>query len=133
MFDWNDLRYFLAVASGGSTLAASRTLRVSQTTVARRIAALEQALGFPLFEKRQAGYALTPAGEELLARAGQVESARQRLLPNPTSAAWAGRVNRHPVKNHQPEGNFIPLDPLLGARLLGRAASPEDFLPGKIL
>ena len=75
MFDWNDLRYFLAVASGGSTLAASRTLRVSQTTVARRIAALERALGFPLFEKRQAGYALTPAGEELLARAGQVESA----------------------------------------------------------
>ena len=75
MFDWNDLRYFLAVAKGGSTLAAGRTLRVSQTTVARRIAALEQAIGFPLFEKRQAGYALTPAGEELLARAGEVESA----------------------------------------------------------
>ena len=75
MFDWNDLRYFLAVAKGGSTLAAGRSLRVSQTTVARRIAALEQAIGFPLFEKRQAGYALTPAGEELLAQAGDVESA----------------------------------------------------------
>jgi DNA-binding transcriptional LysR family regulator len=74
MFDWNDLRYFLAVASGGSTLAASRALRVSQTTVARRIAALEQAIGFPLFEKRQAGYVLTPTGEELLAKAKQVES-----------------------------------------------------------
>ena len=75
MFDWNDLRYFLAVAKGKSTLAASRALRVSQTTVARRIAALEQAIGFPLFEKRQAGYALTPAGEELLASAGAVEAA----------------------------------------------------------
>ncbi|MEO5611669.1 MAG: LysR family transcriptional regulator, partial [Sphingomicrobium sp.] len=32
MLDWNDLRYFLAVARGGSTLAASRALRVSQTT-----------------------------------------------------------------------------------------------------
>lgn len=71
--DWNDLRYFLAVAREGSTLAAGRALRVSQTTVARRIAALEAALGFPLFEKRQAGYALTPAGEALLDRAEQVE------------------------------------------------------------
>ena len=73
MLDWNDLRYFLAVARGGSTLAASRTLRTSQTTVARRIAALEQALGVTLFEKRQAGYALTPAGEDLLPRAEQVQ------------------------------------------------------------
>ena len=75
MLDWNDLRYFLAVARDGSTLAAARTLRTSQTTVARRIAALESALGVPLFEKRQAGYAVTPAGEELVARAEQVERA----------------------------------------------------------
>jgi DNA-binding transcriptional LysR family regulator len=75
MLDWNDLRYFLAVARDGSTLAAARSLRVSQTTVARRIAALEQALGLPLFDKRQAGYTLTPAGDQLLERAGQVERA----------------------------------------------------------
>ena len=75
MLDWNDLRYFLGVADHGSTLAAGRALRVSQTTVARRIAALEQAIGFPLFEKRQAGYTLTPAGEALLERARQVGSA----------------------------------------------------------
>src|SRR6188472_2938677 len=75
MLDWNDLRYFLAVARDGSTLAAGRALRVSQTTVARRIAALEEALGFPLFEKRQAGYALTPAGQDLLKRAEGVETA----------------------------------------------------------
>src|SRR4029453_9754449 len=72
MLDWNDLKYFLSVADQGSTLAAGRSLRVSQTTVARRIAALEEAIGFPLFEKRQAGYTLTPAGEELLERARQV-------------------------------------------------------------
>jgi DNA-binding transcriptional LysR family regulator len=74
MLDWNDLRYFLAVARDGSTLAAGRALRVSQTTVARRIAALEEAIGFPVFEKRQSGYALTPAGQELLQRAQQVET-----------------------------------------------------------
>ncbi len=75
MLDWNDLRYFLAVARGGSTLAAGRSLRVSQTTVARRVAALEESLGIPLFERRQAGYSPTPAGQELLARAEQVEHA----------------------------------------------------------
>jgi DNA-binding transcriptional LysR family regulator len=77
MLDWNDLRYFLAVADHGSTLAAGKALRVSQTTVARRIAALEESLGLPLFEKRQAGYALTPAGEELIDRARQVEAATE--------------------------------------------------------
>jgi DNA-binding transcriptional LysR family regulator len=75
MLDWNDLRYFLSVADHGSTLAAGRALRVSQTTVARRIAALEDAIGLPLFEKRQAGYVLTPAGDDLLGRARQVETA----------------------------------------------------------
>src|SRR4051812_23529413 len=74
MLDWNDLRFFLAVARDGSTLAAGRSLRVSQTTVARRTAALEEAVGFPLFDKRQAGYTLTPAGEQLLERAEQVEA-----------------------------------------------------------
>jgi len=41
MFDWNDLKAFLAVARGGSTLAASKALGVNQTTVARRIESLE--------------------------------------------------------------------------------------------
>jgi DNA-binding transcriptional LysR family regulator len=73
--DWNDLRYFLAVARRGSTLGAARALGVSQTTVARRLAALEAALGLVLFERRQAGYAPTPAGETLIAQAEAVEAA----------------------------------------------------------
>jgi DNA-binding transcriptional LysR family regulator len=77
MLDWNDVRYFLAVARDGSTLAAAHTLRTSQTTVARRIAALERALGIQLFEKRQAGYALTPAGEEVRGKAENVEAAAE--------------------------------------------------------
>jgi DNA-binding transcriptional LysR family regulator len=75
MFDWNDLRYFLAVARKGSTLAAGRELSVSQTTVARRIAALEEALGVSLFDRRPAGYALTPDGGTLLPKAEAVEVA----------------------------------------------------------
>ena len=75
MPDWNDIRYFLSVARTGSTLAAGRDLKVSQTTAARRVAALEEALGLTLFERRQAGYSLTPAGEDLLARAEEVQHA----------------------------------------------------------
>jgi DNA-binding transcriptional LysR family regulator len=74
VFDWNDLRYFLAVAEHGSMLSAGRALKVSQTTVARRIAALEEALGLPLFERQQSGYALTDSGRELLPHAQKVEA-----------------------------------------------------------
>jgi len=73
--EWDDLKHFLAVARSGSTLAAGRALGVSQTTVARRLSALEAALGLVLVERRQAGYALTPAGEALVARAEAVEAA----------------------------------------------------------
>lgn len=79
MYDWNDLRAFIAVAESGSTQAAARSLRVSQTTVARRVAALEEALGLSLFERRQAGYALTPTGESLLPQASAVEGEATRF------------------------------------------------------
>src|SRR5699024_8916001 len=45
MFEWSDLRYFIAVAREGSTLAASRALRTSQSTVQRRLTELEGKLG----------------------------------------------------------------------------------------
>lgn len=79
MFDWNDLKAFLAVARGGSTLAASKALGVNQTTVARRIEALEQALGFKLFERGQTGSRLTEAGEALIGDAELVERAAIRF------------------------------------------------------
>ncbi|HEX9954194.1 MAG TPA: LysR family transcriptional regulator [Allosphingosinicella sp.] len=90
MFGWNDLRYFLAVADSGSTLAAGRTLRVSQTTVARRIAALEEALALPLFDRLQSGYALTPAGKTLLDEARGVAGAATAV--ERTAAAMARDV-----------------------------------------
>ena len=79
MYDWNDLKAFLAVAETGSTLSAAQALRVSQTTVARRIAALEEATGLDLFERRQAGYALTPVGEAMVASAVAVRDAADRF------------------------------------------------------
>lgn len=79
MYDWNDLRMFLAVARDGSTLAASRTLKVDQTTVARRVAALEQALGVALFERLQSGYRLTEMGEGVRHSAERVEAEADTL------------------------------------------------------
>lgn len=79
MLDWNDLRHFLAVARTGSTLAAGKALRVSQTTAARRVSALEAELALTLFERRPAGYRLTPAGEALRERAEAVEAAAARF------------------------------------------------------
>lgn len=72
-FDWNDLKYFLAVARAGSTLAAARTLNVNQSTVQRRLAELEQRLGFALAERHPAGYRLTEQGRELLPLATRIE------------------------------------------------------------
>lgn len=79
MTDWDDIRHFLAVAETGSTLAAGRALRVSQTTSARRIAALEATLGLRLFDRRQAGYQLTADGEALVATARAARTATDRF------------------------------------------------------
>ncbi|MDE1968289.1 MAG: LysR family transcriptional regulator [Alphaproteobacteria bacterium] len=75
MFDWNDLRYFLAVARTGSTLAAAKAIGLSQSTVQRRLAVLEQRLNRQLVERHPTGYKLTALGEELRSYAEQVEEA----------------------------------------------------------
>ena len=86
MFDWNDLKAFLGVARGGSTLAAAKALGVNQTTVARRVESLEHALGLKLFERGQAGSRLTEAGRDLIAEAEKVEAAAN---------AFANRAQAH--------------------------------------
>ena len=62
-FDWDDLRVVLAVARQGSLSGAARYLRVTHSTVFRRLAVLEQTLGVRFFERFRDGYAATPAGE----------------------------------------------------------------------
>jgi DNA-binding transcriptional LysR family regulator len=79
MFDWNDLRYFLAVARTGSTLAASKKLKVSQATVSRRISILEESLGTALFIRSPGGYSLSVRGEAILSGAQDVECSIEAL------------------------------------------------------
>jgi DNA-binding transcriptional LysR family regulator len=75
MFEWSDLRYFLAVARHGSTLAAARVLQTSQSTVQRRLVELERRLGRELVKRHSSGYRLTEFGEEMLPYAERVEHA----------------------------------------------------------
>lgn len=70
--DWNDLRFVLAVAEGGSLAEAARLLKVNHTTVLRRVAAFEAHVGLRLFDRLPTGYRLTAAGEEVAQAARQV-------------------------------------------------------------
>ena len=73
--DWNDLRFFLAATRAGSLSGAARLLGVDQTTVGRRLAALEVALAARLFDRAPGGLSLTAAGERLVEGAQRVEEA----------------------------------------------------------
>lgn len=75
MFDWNDLKYFLAVARHHSTIAAGKALGLSQSTVHRRLSELERRTGQKLVSRHPAGYRLTEFGEGLLPYAERVEAA----------------------------------------------------------
>jgi DNA-binding transcriptional LysR family regulator len=79
MIDWDDVRYFLAVARGGSVRAAAERLGVNHSTVLRRIAQLEEHLGAHMFEKLPSGYRLTETGEEVLEFANQMEASSHLL------------------------------------------------------
>lgn len=79
MFDWNDLRHFLAVARDGSTIAAAKTLKLSQSTVHRRLDELEKLIGRPIVVRQATGYRLTEFGKELLPLAMRVEDAVNSL------------------------------------------------------
>src|SRR5262249_28121107 len=74
-YDWNELRYFLAIARTGSTISAAKDLGVNQSTVQRRLTALEDAVGRKLVERLPVGYRLTGFGEELRPHAEAVEAA----------------------------------------------------------
>ena len=63
--NWDDFRFFLAVAREQRVSAAGKTLGVQHTTVARRIEALETRLGTRLFDRSTEGYAMTQAAENL--------------------------------------------------------------------
>ena len=77
--EWSDLRVFLTSAREGNLAAAARRLGVSHPTVARRIKALEDAVGAKLFDRLPSGFALTAAGEQLVGDAEAMERAADSI------------------------------------------------------
>ena len=75
MFDWDDLRVFIATARAGSSAKAARALGIDASTVNRRIAGLESALKAKLFVRTQAGLQLTATGARLLDAGADAETA----------------------------------------------------------
>lgn len=93
MFDWDDLRIFLAVARAKRVAPAARALGIDATTIARRLNRLEAALDVQLFEQIGADRILTQRGTALLAHAESVEGA--------TLAALADvKGERHSLHGH---------------------------------
>lgn len=85
--DWNDLRFLLAVHQRGSLNAAAKALRVTKATVSRRLAALEEALGTKLFDRKPNGLALTVAGQEAIEAAEGIADQIELLAERVTSAS----------------------------------------------
>ncbi|CAM3131665.1 LysR family transcriptional regulator [Paracoccus nototheniae] len=73
--DWDDLRIFLAVSRAESLSGAGRRLAMDASTVGRRVARLERAIGAALFAKTPQGYTLTAEGARLVAPAEAAEQA----------------------------------------------------------
>ena len=92
--NWDALQAFLAVARTGRISVAARRLDVEHTTISRRLAGLERALGVPLFYRTNTGYTLTAHGRNALTQAEAMEHAALALEARVRegSGAIAGRV-----------------------------------------
>jgi DNA-binding transcriptional LysR family regulator len=77
--DWDSLQHFLAIARNGTLSAAARALQVTQSTMSRRLDALELRMGVRLLNKTPHGYALTPIGEAILAGVERMEAEALRV------------------------------------------------------
>jgi DNA-binding transcriptional LysR family regulator len=76
---WDDVRIFLAIRRHRTLAAAAARLELDTSTVSRRLAALEEALGVPLFERTREGLLPARAAEQVLAAAEAMEAAHARL------------------------------------------------------
>jgi DNA-binding transcriptional LysR family regulator len=74
-WQWDDVRFVLAVARAGSLSGAARVLGVGHVTVGRRIALLEKRLGVTLLQRTPDGFAVTPAGDAVLRQCIAMENA----------------------------------------------------------
>jgi len=93
--DWEDVRFFAALARHGTLAGTARGLKVTHATVARRLANLESTLGQSLFSRNASGFSLNSTGATALAEAAQMEMAACALMErreSPSTIAGLVRV-----------------------------------------
>ncbi|HZP19274.1 MAG TPA: LysR family transcriptional regulator [Bauldia sp.] len=139
-FDWNDLRYFLALYRRRTLAGAARELRVQHSTVGRRLAALEEALGASLFTQAPDGFVPTEAGLAIVPLAEDAERAVQAIdrrisgsdariagmVRLTTSEAFSGLIVRHlgRLRDRFPD---LTVEVLAGNRSLDLARGEADL------
>lgn len=100
-FDWDDLRFFLAVARAGSLRGGAEATGANHATVSRRLASLEAGIDARLFDRSKLGLVLTQLGEELLPHALKVEeelaSASRIVAGRDSRPAGAVHVSMPPM------------------------------------
>ncbi|WGI22727.1 LysR family transcriptional regulator [Amylibacter sp. IMCC11727] len=72
-FNWDDLKYFLAVARAGTLRGGSEALGINHTTVTRRLSMMEDRAGARLFDRSKRGLVLTQLGDDFMPYAERVE------------------------------------------------------------
>lgn len=77
--NWDDLKVLLAIARAGTLTGAAQLAGMDQSTVGRRLGALEADLGAILFVRAKTGFTPTEAGQAAIARAHEIESRALRL------------------------------------------------------
>lgn len=96
--DWGDLRTFCALSRNRSLSATARALSVNHATIARRVSALENAIGEKLVERRPDGYVLTAEGRRVFDIALAMETAASALASGGDGGLPSGlvRINATP-------------------------------------
>jgi DNA-binding transcriptional LysR family regulator len=130
---WNDLRYLLAVSRGRTLAAAAKLLAVDDTTVARRLVALQNAMGAQLCHRLPNGkLKLTPAGETAAIRAEAIEREvgllNSEILGIDGQISGAVRLTSVPIVVNRvlvpAAGTLLQRHPALRLELV---ADPRDF------
>ncbi|CAI1784524.1 LysR family transcriptional regulator [Serratia ficaria] len=93
MFDWQDLKHFVALARTGSLSAAARELGCDHATVGRRVAALEKALGLRLILRLPRSTPLTQDGQTIAGLATEIDAQSQAIVRHARSAGAAPQAS----------------------------------------
>src|SRR5579862_3477639 len=108
-----DLRYLVAVADQRHFGRAAARCFVSQPTLSAQLKKLERSLGVQLIERAPNNVSLTPAGEEIVARA-------RRILEASDEVVTLARAHRDPLSGRL----RLALLPTIGPYLLPRVSQP---------